>query len=226
MKEAKPLLIFPYNGNAIEALDCIGEAYRFIGFVDDTPEKQGIDPHGYPVFSRDAFAQFPDAYVLAVPGSPASYRARKGIIQGLGLAEERFARVVHPAARVSPLATLGTNVLIMAGVVITSNAVIGSHSCILPNTVIHHDVAIGAWSLIGSNVTIAGNTVVEENCYIGSGTSLKNGIRIGSGALVGLGSNVIDSVAAGTTVIGNPARELRKKEITTTITKGRFINEY
>jgi sugar O-acyltransferase (sialic acid O-acetyltransferase NeuD family) len=226
MKEAKPLLIFPYNGNAIEALDCIGSAYRFIGFVDDTLEKQGIDPNGYSVFGRDAFAQFSDAYILAVPGSPRSYRARKEIIQGLCLADERFASVIHPAARVSPLATIGSNVLIMAGVVITSNACIGSHSCILPNTVIHHDVAIGNWSLIGSNVTIAGNTVVEENCYIGSGTSLMNGIRVRSGALVGLGSNVINSVAANTTVIGNPARELRKKEIKTTLTKGRFINEY
>jgi len=212
MQEAQPLLIFPYNGNGIEALDCIGNAYRFIGFVDDTPQKRGIDPNGYPVFDRGAFAQFPDAYVLAVPGSPSSFRSRKDIIQGLGIADERFARVVHPAARVSPLASIGSNVLIMAGVIVTSNARIGSHICILPNTVLHHDVMIGDWSLIGSNVTIAGNTVVEENCYIGSGTSLMNDIRVGSGALVGLGSNVINSVAACTRVVGNPAREIGTKE--------------
>ncbi|WP_036303847.1 acetyltransferase [Methylomicrobium agile] len=211
MKEAQPLLIFPYNGNSLEALDCLGDAYLLIGFVDDTPGKRGIDPNGYPVFGREAFDRFSDARVLAVPGSPRSYRARKDIIRGLGLAEERFATVIHPAARVSPLASLGVNVLIMAGVVVTSNAAIGSHICILPNTVIHHDVAIGDWSLIGSNVTIAGNTVVEENCYIGSGTSLMNGIRIRNGALVGLGSNVIGSVEAHATVAGNPAREIRKK---------------
>jgi sugar O-acyltransferase (sialic acid O-acetyltransferase NeuD family) len=226
MKEAKPLLIFPYNGNGLEALDCIGDAYRFIGFVDDTSQKQGVDANGYPVYGRDAFAQFPDASVLAVPGGPSSYQVRKDIIRGLDIAEERFAQVIHPTASVSPLASLGSNVLIMAGVVITSNAVIGSHSCILPNTVIHHDVVVGNWSLIGSNVTIAGNTVVEENCYIGSGTNLMNGIRVRRGALVGLGSNVIRSVPACTRVIGNPAREIRKNEINTTITKGDVINEY
>jgi sugar O-acyltransferase (sialic acid O-acetyltransferase NeuD family) len=211
MNEARPLLIFPYNGNGLEALDCLGGAYRLIGFVDDTAHKRGIDPHGYPVYGREAFDLFPEARVLAVPGSPRSYRARKDIIRGLGLPEERFATVIHPAARVSPLASIGANVLIMAGVVVTSNAAIGSHTCVLPNTVIHHDVAIGDWSLIGSNVTIAGHTVVEENCYIGSGTSLMNGIRIRSGALVGLGSNVIDSVESRMTVVGNPAREIRKK---------------
>jgi sugar O-acyltransferase (sialic acid O-acetyltransferase NeuD family) len=226
VQDMKPLLIFPYNGNAVEALDCIGSAYRFVGFVDDTPEKRGTSSDGYPVFGREAFDRFADGYVLAVPGSPSSYHARKDIIQGLGLAEERFATVIHPAARVSPLASIGANVLIMAGVVITSNAVIGSHTCILPNTVIHHDAVIGDWSLIGSNVTLAGHTVVEENCYIGSGTSLMNGIRIGSGALVGLGSNVIRSVAPFARVAGNPARDIKKNEIDTTLTKGKLIDEY
>lgn len=211
MQAAQPLLIFPYNGNGIEALDCIGSAYRFIGFVDDTPEKRGIDPNGYPVLDRDAFARFPDARVLAIPGSPTSYRYRKETIQGLGIAKERFASVIHPTASVSPLASIGCNVLIMAGVVITSNAIIGSHTCILPNTVIHHDVVVGDWALIGSNVTIAGNTVVEENCYIGSGSSVINGLLVGSGALIGLGSNVINNVAADTRIAGNPAHEIRKK---------------
>jgi len=211
VQEAQPLLIFPYNGNGIEALDCIGSAYRFIGFVDDTPQKRGIDPNGYPVLDRDAFARFSDARVLAIPGSPSSYRTRKETIQGLGIAEERFARVIHPTARVSPLASIGYNVLIMAGVVITSNALIGSHICILPNTVIHHDVVVGDWCLIGSNVTIAGSTIIEENCYIGSGSSIMNGLCVGGGALIGLGSNVISSVAAAARVVGNPAREIEKK---------------
>jgi sugar O-acyltransferase (sialic acid O-acetyltransferase NeuD family) len=211
MQEAEPLLIFPYNGNGIEALDCIGSAFRLIGFVDDTPEKQGTDPNGYPIMDREAFARFSDARVLAIPGGPNSYRSRKETIQDLGIAEERFAKVVHPTARVSPLASIGCNVLIMAGVVITSNARIGSHTCILPNTVIHHDVVVGDWGLIGSNVTIAGNTVVEENCYIGSGSSVMNGLLVGSGALIGLGSNVISNVAADTRIVGNPAHEIGKK---------------
>ena len=71
-----PLLIFPCNGNAIEALDCLGEAYQLVGFIDDTREKQGTDVHGYAVLSRAALDEFPDA-VLAVPGSPGSYQTRK-----------------------------------------------------------------------------------------------------------------------------------------------------
>ncbi len=211
LRSRTPLLIFPCNGNGIEALDCIGDTYELLGFVDDTAEKIAKGCHGYSVHSRSVLRQRADALVLAVPGGPASYRSRRDIVSSLNVPDDRFARVIHPTARVSPLATIGYNSLIMAGVVVTSNAVIGNHVCILPNTVIHHDVVVGDWSLVGASVTIAGGVLLGENCYIGSGSALMNGLRIGDGALVGLGSNVIRDVAPGVTIAGNPARELVRK---------------
>jgi sugar O-acyltransferase (sialic acid O-acetyltransferase NeuD family) len=204
--KGEPLLIFPCNGNGIEALDCIGEAYEVLGFIDDSADKQGAEVHGYPVFDRGALTRFEKARVLAVPGSPTSYLNRRQAIEGLGIDGERFARVVHPCTHVSPRAKLGLNVLVMAGVVITSNAVVGDHVCILPNTVVHHDCVIGAWTLIGSSVTIAGAVRVGRNCYIGSGASIMNGVTVGDEALVGLGANVIRNVPAAVKVAGNPAR--------------------
>jgi sugar O-acyltransferase (sialic acid O-acetyltransferase NeuD family) len=210
-QQARDLLVFPCNGNGLEALDCLGQAWRCIGFVDDTPAKQRDGAFGYPVHDRQALAVHPQAKVLAVPGGPQSYMARRQVIDSLGVAPDRFATVIHPAAHVSPLAKIGHNVLVMAGAVITSNAVIGDNVCILPNTVVHHDVVIGPWTLIGSNVSIAGSVKVGENCYIGTGTRIIQGITIGDGALLGLGSNVIRDVAAGDRVAGNPARPLPRK---------------
>jgi sugar O-acyltransferase (sialic acid O-acetyltransferase NeuD family) len=207
--EAVPLLIFPFNGNALEALDCLGGAFRLVAFIDDTPAKQAAGTPWAPVLGRDALQRFPQAQVLAIPGSPTSYPARRSVIDALGVPRERFATVVHPAARVSPLATLGRNVLLMAGAVVTSNAVIGDHVCVLPNTVIHHDARVGDWTLIGSNVTVAGGVEIGENCYVGSGTSLMNGLKIGARTLVGLGSNVIRDCPPDSKVAGNPARPLR-----------------
>lgn len=209
--DAKPLLIFPFNGNGIEALDCLDTAFRLLGFIDDTPAKQGPSGYGHTVFSRAVLNQWPEAQVLAVPGSPTSFMSRRTVIEALAIEPRRFARVIHPTARISPLATIGHNVLIMAGVVITSNAIIGDHVCVLPNTVIHHDARIGAWSLLGSNVTVAGNTLVGENCYIGSGSSLANDLEIGNGTLVGLGSNVIHTTPTGSRIAGNPARPIQSR---------------
>ena len=204
----RPLLIFPCNGNGLEALDCLGSEYRPIGFIDDSPDKLGSECFGVPVFAREALERFSDASVLAVPGSPTSFRDRTRVVKSLGVSASRLARVVHPLARISPLATVGVNVLVMAGVVITSNAVIGDHVCLLPNTVVHHDAVVAEWTLIGSNVTIAGQATVGRNCYVGSGTSVMNGVVIDDDVLVGLGTNVIRDVPATATIVGNPARIL------------------
>ncbi|MDD3875053.1 MAG: acetyltransferase [Bacteroidales bacterium] len=205
------LYLFPFNGNALEAVNCIDKGkYKLMGFVDDTPEKQGQIAWGFQVFSREVLTENNHAKVLAVPGSPSSYIHRTEIITKLGISEERFVTIIHPLASVSPFAKIGYNVLIMAGVVITSNAVIGNHVCILPNTVVHHDSIIEDYSLIGSNVTIAGNSIIKSNCYVGSGTSIINGVTVGAFSLIGLGSNVITSIPENSKVVGNPGRVIGK----------------
>src|SRR5881628_1214879 len=102
--QAEALLVFPCNGNGIEALDCLEPVYRLVGFIDDMKEKQGTGPGGYPVFTRAALEDFADARVLAVPGSPTTFHLRMEIISSLGVTESRFASVVHPTARISRLA--------------------------------------------------------------------------------------------------------------------------
>ncbi len=200
------ILIFPYNGNGIEALDCIRDQYEFMGFIDDTKEKQGMNSLGYEIYSREVLNTFPDAEVLAVPGSPESYTKRKEIIDSLNIDVKRFARLIHPNAVISKLGKIGYNVLIMGGVVITSNSEIGNHVCILPNSVIHHDTFIGDYTLIGSNVNVAGNTVIGNNCYIGSGSNIINNVQIGNRTLIGLGTNIIRSVKEESRIVGNPGK--------------------
>ena len=206
--QAQPLLVFPCNGNALEALGCLGQAWSLQAFVDDTPSKQAAGCAGRPVLGREALDRWPQARVLAVPGSPESYRSRRALVQSLRVPEGRWATVVHPSASVSPLARIGRNVLLMAGVVVTANAVIGDHVCVLPHAVIHHDTVVGDWTLVGTGVTLAGHVQVGENCYLGSGTRVLQGVRIGDGALTGLGSTVIRHVPAGARVAGVPTRVL------------------
>lgn len=203
----RKLIVFPFNGNGLEALDCLGDAFELVGFVDDAPEKHGRQGR-FEVCSRELLTEVPDALVLAVPGSPDSFRGRRALIASLRVPEDRFACVVHPKACVADPRNLGRNVLLMAGVVVTSNARIGSHVCVLPNSVVHHDAVIGDYTLVGSGVTVAGGVRVGEGCYLGAGATFIGGIEVGDGALVGLGASVIRSVAPGVRVAGNPARPL------------------
>ncbi len=210
------LIIFPCNGNGIEALDCIDPAaFDFIGFIDDNHASKQINAGKWRVEDRSLLDKHPNAMVLAVPGGPASFHKRKEYIDGLGIHENRFTSVVHPTAVIGRNVRIGKNCLVMAGVVITSNAWIGDHVCILPNSVIHHDARVGDYTLVGSSVVIAGSTTIGNNCYIGSGCNIINGISIGDFSLVGLGSNVIKSFPSHARIAGNPAKEIPLKNIST-----------
>ncbi len=206
----KCVLLFPYNGNSREALDCLKPDTFVIGFIDDDIELQQYRGAGYRIMGRDALDLFPQAKVLAVPGSSETYLQRGGIISDLNIGSERFITAIHPTASVSRHARIGIGVVIMAGVVIPANAVIGNHVCILPNTVIHHDVTVGDLTLIGSGVIVAGGVNIGRNCYMGSGTNIIHQVRIGDRALLGLGSNVIRNVPDGAIMAGNPARQIAK----------------
>jgi len=49
---------------------------------------------------------------------------------------------------------------------------------------------------------------VGRSCYIGAGAMIRQRVQIADGALVGIGAVVLRDVAAGATVVGNPARLL------------------
>lgn len=208
----RKLVVFPFNGNGIEALDCINpEVYEVIGFIDDDREKCSST---YEIFQRSIVDKYEELFVLAVPGSPSSFRERARNISSLNLNPGRFITAVHPRASIGRNVSLGYNCLIMAGAVLTSNAIIQNHVCILPNAVIHHDVTVNDYTLIGSNVVVAGGTSIGKNCYIGSGSNIINGVCIGDRSLVGLGSNVIRNVPENAVVGGNPATQLLKSRNT------------
>ncbi len=213
----KDILLFPFGGNAREALATIQAVNRkkrtwnAIGFVDDDREHWGREECGVEVIGgREVIDRFPTAYVLAVPGRPGAFHVRDEIIDGLGVDRDCYATVVDPSAHVAMNATIGRNVLIMANVVISCSVAIGDHCVILPNTVVSHDSIVNDYSLVGSNASISGSCTIGRMSYLGSGSRLKEGVAIGERSLIGLGSCVVDDVGGGVVVAGNPARELRK----------------
>ena len=126
----KKLIIFPFNGNGVEALDCIDfDEYDFIGFIDDDTNK--ISEH-YQIFSREILHKHNELCVLAVPGSSFSFKKRRGIINSLNIDNSRYVTLIHKNAAIGRNVKVGYNCLIMAGVVLTSNAEVQNHVCILP----------------------------------------------------------------------------------------------
>ena len=54
--------------------------------------------------------------------------------------------------------------------------------------------------------------IIDDDVWVGVGALILKGVRIGKGARVGAGAVVTKDVAAGATVVGNPARPVNPRE--------------
>ena len=213
---ASPLIIIGAIGNCLDIADAVvaqrdagRDDFTLAGFLDDVPARQGQTIAGLPVLGPLAkAANFSDAMFVCGIGSPTSYQVKKDILARLGLPALRFATVVHPAACVSPSATLGPGTVILGNSTICANVRIGAHVMLLPNCVVGHDTAIADYCIFAAGVTVSGMVTIEAGCYTGAGSVIRESVTIGAGALVGMGSVVTRDVAAGSRMVGNPARPL------------------
>ena len=117
--------------------------------------------------------------------------------------------------------SIGTFVEIQKGARVGRNCKISSHSFICEGVTIEDEVFIGhSVTFINDKIPRATNadgtrqassdwlvvpTVVKRRASIGSGATILCGVTIGEGAMVGAGAVVTQDVAAGATVVGNPA---------------------
>ena len=88
------------------------------------------------------------------------------------------------------------------------DTLISDHVKIGNKTYIGHNVSIGPRTLIGVNVHVSGSTDIGSDVYIAPCACIKDYIKIGNKSIIGFGAVVIKDVPKGTTVIGNPAKEL------------------
>jgi sugar O-acyltransferase (sialic acid O-acetyltransferase NeuD family) len=99
---------------------------------------------------------------------------------------------------------------------ITSNITIGKYFHANIFSYVGHDCVIGDYVTFAPKVQCNGNVHIADSVYIGTGAIIREGTRnkpltIGKGAVVGMGAVVTKDVAPFTTVVGNPARVLDKR---------------
>src|ERR1035441_7323858 len=116
--------------------------------------------------------------------------------------------VVHPSAIVSPSALLSPGTVVMPRVVINAGVVIGKNCIINTGAIVEHDCQIGDHVHISPGVLLGGAVRVRDYAHIGIGAIALPSADIGEGAVVGSGALVLRTVAAGTTVVGVPAKVL------------------
>jgi sugar O-acyltransferase (sialic acid O-acetyltransferase NeuD family) len=185
-----------------------------LAFVDDQPPSQHINGHA--VMTYEAWLLLPCAsrhICLAIANST----IREKLISrckndGVEAFEVKAANVVAMDD-----VQIGSGAILSPFVTLTSNIRIGQQFHANIYSYVAHDCVIGDFVTFAPNVHCNGNVTVEDHAYIGTGAILRQGqpgnpLIIGRGAVVGMGAVVTKNVAPGTTVVGNPARVMEKRD--------------
>ncbi len=124
-----------------------------------------------------------------------------------------FATALHPATALSGRAIFGAGTVCMAGVTVNADTHIGKHGILNTNASIDHDCLIGDYVHLSPNSCLCGGVTVGEGTHVGASATVIPGIKIGRWCTIGAGAVVIQDVPDGATVVGNPGKILKTKDI-------------
>ena len=178
--------------------------WRVLGFVDDGDvavdrlARLGSRLLG----GTDHLATEPGWYTLGIGTSG----TRRALAERLATSGCRAATVMHPGAHIGVDVELGEGVIVFDRSTITTNVRIGRHTHLNVGCAVQHDTVVGDFVQFSPGVLVNGDCRIEDDVFLGSGAIVTRGCTVGRGARVGAGAVVLDDVAAGSTVVGIPAR--------------------
>jgi len=189
--------------------------YDVVCFIDDDMAKHESRLNDIPVMGLEqARKTFPGANVVSAVGV---LETREIITKRAASTGFDFETIIHPNVERSKWIEIGIGTVICAGNILTTNIALGKHVQINLDCTVGHDVIIGDYSTLAPGVHVSGWVHFGKRVYVGTGAVIINGtqgkpIVIGNDAVIGAGACVTQSVSDGFTVVGVPARPIKKKK--------------
>ena len=167
-------------------------------------DRAPFDLLGYPVEKFDGNQN--ENFIISIGNN----KIRKTLSQHV-LKNVDFTKIIHPKAIIDQSVIIDEGSVVMPGVVINVDSKIGKHCIVNTSASIDHECIIEDFAHISPNATLCGNVGIGEGTQIGAGATIIPNITIGKWCVVGAGSVVINDIPDFTTVVGNPARVIKKK---------------
>ena len=169
---------------------------KFTGDVFGVPRMKEYDP----TFERDAFV------IVAIGDNV----IRKQVAE---LTKHRFTNAIHRSAIISSSVAMGSGNMILHGVIVQAQSMIGNHVIINTGAQVDHDCVVEDYAHIAPRVVLCGNVSVGEGTLIGAGATVIPGKKIGKWATIGAGAVVVTDIPDFAVAVGNPARVIKVNRV-------------
>jgi sugar O-acyltransferase (sialic acid O-acetyltransferase NeuD family) len=181
----KRLIILGAGGHARSIADIVLEQgeYALVGFLDDVyPDLNSV--WDIPLLGKlgaaSGFRGMADCAFVAIGNN----RIRDSLFQTVREAGFELPSIVHTRAVVSPRATLGRGVAIMAGAVAGTEATLGDGVIVNAGAVVDHHAKVDDFGHLGVNAAIAGGSRLGRGAWMQAGSALGYGVEVAAGRVL------------------------------------------
>jgi sugar O-acyltransferase (sialic acid O-acetyltransferase NeuD family) len=197
------------HAKVVAALASGVEGLEVVGLVDDFPANRNRTIGDLRVIgtSEDLATLRADGVEGLLIGF-GEHAGRAGVVARALAAGLALPNLVHPTAFLYATAKLGVGVHVFPHAHVGPDAVLEDGVLINTGASVEHDCVVEAGAVVLPGARLGGRVRIGREASIGTGAILLPDARVGPGAVVGAGAVVLREVAAGTTVVGVPAREL------------------
>lgn len=186
-------------GKEIAGYISASDDYSLVGFLD---ELETQDLLGYPVYHPDRYEGDCRDAIFAI-GYP---HHKPGILEKYAHCELNWITYIHPAAVVSPFATIGVGCTIAPFAVIAGDCCLSDFVHCGSHAALGHDVQVDAYSSIMPQACIAGGAHLGRQSLVAIGAKILPDMQVGEMSRVSAGAIVTKNIPEKVIAFGNPVK--------------------
>ena len=205
------LILVAASGLALETAEAARACgIRVEGCVDDDVSRWGSLAGGWlrVLGGLDTAAAQGDCELVLCAGKGVVRERMAERLRDLGVADERYATIVHPSVSLPESCSVGGGSVLLAGSVLTASVSVGRHVVVMPRVTMTHDDVIEDYATLCAGVTLGGSVRVGRAAYLGMASSVREKVTIAAQGTLGMGAVLLRDLPQGDVWAGVPARPL------------------